>query len=63
MMKYVRLIISKVGTRERGGLKVGRSDRSRTTWAAVKGPQPILGRTKMEAAALLLAAGAWHHPH
>merc|ERR1712146_619149 len=25
--------------REREGLKVGRSERSRTTWAAVKGPQ------------------------
>ena len=41
MMECMRLIIGEVGTRERegGGLKVGRSERSRTTWTAVKGPQ------------------------
>ena len=41
MIEYMRLIIGEVGTREREreGLKIGRSERSRTIWAAVKGPQ------------------------
>ena len=38
MIECMRLIIGEVGTRERerGGLKTGRSERSRTIWAAVK---------------------------
>ena len=41
MIECMRLIIGEVGTseREREGLKIGRSERSRTIWAAVKGPQ------------------------
>ena len=40
MIECMRLIIGEVGTREREreGLKIGRSERSRTIWAAVKGP-------------------------
>ena len=51
-MECIRLIIGEVGTRERGGgLKVGRSERYRTTWTAMK---TAMLRTKMKAAALLL---------
>ena len=40
VIRCMRLIIGDVGTRERRGeLKVGRSERSRTSWTAVKGPQ------------------------
>ena len=41
MIECMRLIIGEVGTRERERerLKIGRSERSRTIWAAVKGPQ------------------------
>ena len=45
--------------REREGLKVGRSEGSRTIWTAVVGTA-MLG-TKMEAAALLQTPP--HHPH
>ena len=45
MVECMRLIIGEVGMREREreGLKIGGSERSRTIWAAVKEPQCCLG--------------------
>ena len=53
MIECMRLIIGEVGTRERerGGLKIGRSERSRTIWAAVKGPQCWGRKWKLQLAA------------
>ena len=47
MMEYIWVIIGKVRTREREKrerMKLGRSDRSITTWTAVEGPQ-LWGRS------------------
>ena len=55
MIECKRLIIGEVGTREReeGRLKVGRSERFRTTWAAMKVEGTTMLGTKMEAEALI----------
>ena len=53
MIRYMRPIISEVGKREGGGLKVGRSERFRTTWAAMKVEGTTMLGTKMEAEALI----------